>query len=231
MIYEIILISVVGAFLSLDRTAFLQSMVAQPIIIAPIIGAIAGDFSVGLKIGVAFELLWVSVLPLGTYIPPDDTLTSILATACTVIGIRTFAHVNVNAFIALNILLLIPVGYAGRAIDTWIRNRNKLLMRSAEKSCEAGNLKSVEFMNLKGLLNFFTINLLTIAFLLGILLPVLSKIYEIIPVFLINEGMGHVYTLILIIGVALLLVGNRVKSSLKISTVSFLSFSILLELF
>lgn len=58
------------AFLSLDNTHILQGNFSKPLIACSIVGAVLGDFRLGLLVGVTFQVLWLAILPVGgTYFP------------------------------------------------------------------------------------------------------------------------------------------------------------------
>lgn len=232
--FDIIIVSLAGALISLDRTAVFQSMIAQPIITAPIIGLILGDLSIGITIGAALELLWVCALPLGSYIPPDENLAAILTTACTILGLRILNidfsadYSHVYSFGVLNILIFIPIAYLGRISDKWIRNRNTQLSHDADNESEDIDLPKIEHENIKGLFTFLIVNLVTIMAILFITVNIPAMIYMFLPDIII-DALKLIYPLILIIGVVTVLFCNRSKKALTVFTASFLLVSMLLE--
>ena len=82
---EIILASFCGGLLCLDRV-FIQAMISRPVIIAPIIGLLLHNPYAGLVIGAFVELIWLDRIPIGTYIPPNDSITAVVATSTAVIA-------------------------------------------------------------------------------------------------------------------------------------------------
>ena len=69
MILKIIIVSVVGGILCLDRVV-LQAMISRPIVAAPVIGLILGDPYTGLIVGAFIELFWIDRFPIGAYFLP-----------------------------------------------------------------------------------------------------------------------------------------------------------------
>jgi mannose/fructose/N-acetylgalactosamine-specific phosphotransferase system component IIC len=230
MTLDILTISLLGALLSLDRTAAFQSMIAQPIITAPIIGFILGDVYIGIKVGTALQLLWICNLPLGSYIPPDENLAAILITSCAILGTNVIHVNNINSFVVLNILLLLPLAYFGSVVDMWVRNVNSRLSHVADKEVEESNFNQVERKNILGMTVFYIINFAVIFVLLSLSVNLPVLIYKMLPDFFVHR-LAVLYPVILIVGVVTLLYGNKAKKSLAISTVSFLFFSIILEIF
>ena len=75
-----------GGVIGLDRTAAGQFMVSQPIVAGPLTGLILGDVMAGLLIGALLELIWVMDVPVGTFVPANQTVAAVAATAIAVIG-------------------------------------------------------------------------------------------------------------------------------------------------
>ena len=66
---QLIIISFIGAILSLDRI-LAQTMISRPIGSGAIVGLVLNNFNVGLMAGAIIELLWIDESPLGTSVPP-----------------------------------------------------------------------------------------------------------------------------------------------------------------
>lgn len=188
--YHTLLASAAGSFLSLDRTAILQSMVSRPIVASPVIGYMLGDTMTGLLIGCVLELLFIGDLPLGGYIPPNETLISILITAITLIGHKAlsgifvvnlpagFNNADIIFILGFVILISIPMDIICRKADTAVRKHNIRFYNSVVSDLGKGYLKTIGTNNTKGLVILFTVNLLTIFFLT--LVGVLS-VYIVMP--------------------------------------------------
>ncbi len=69
----------IGSLLILDKYAFGEFGLSQPIITGTIIGAINGDIHTGILIGGVFQLIFMGGLPIGRDIPPDGPGASIVA--------------------------------------------------------------------------------------------------------------------------------------------------------
>jgi mannose/fructose/N-acetylgalactosamine-specific phosphotransferase system component IIC len=73
-------VAILGGFICLDKV-FLQAMISRPVVAGPIIGMALSDPFTGLIIGAFIELLWIDRSPMGLYIPPNDSIVAVLATA------------------------------------------------------------------------------------------------------------------------------------------------------
>ena len=58
MIVNVLIVSIVGGILCLDRI-FVQALISRPIVAAPVIGLILGDPYTGLIAGAFIELFWI----------------------------------------------------------------------------------------------------------------------------------------------------------------------------
>lgn len=65
---------VVGALLNLDRQVCGPFMVSRPIMTGFVIGLMIGEISYGIWLGLAVELLWLAILPLGGQVTPNAGL-------------------------------------------------------------------------------------------------------------------------------------------------------------
>lgn len=66
-------LALLAGLLSLDATAFLQSMVSRPIVAGIAAGAVVGDLGLGVVIGATLELVWIGTMPVGAAVFPDGT--------------------------------------------------------------------------------------------------------------------------------------------------------------
>ncbi|RLD16768.1 MAG: hypothetical protein DRI36_05230 [Caldiserica bacterium] len=132
---EILLISLIVGFISIDTIKVGQFMFSRPIIVGSIVGWILGDFYTGLKIGVILELFWIRVIPVGTYYPPDTVITTALAITLTLYF--PGANIPESFCIILSLMVSIPFGIIYKSFQ--IRERkmasryNTLLSDSINK--------------------------------------------------------------------------------------------------
>ncbi|MEK6776095.1 MAG: PTS sugar transporter subunit IIC [bacterium] len=167
---KIFQIALVAGLIGLDRLAFGQFMVSQPIVAAPLIGWMMGDFHTGLLIGVVLELFWLRGLPIGGHIPRDATLSAILtAGLClsrpgSIQGLDTAWMAWVFLWVGI---LLLPAGF----LDQWIRRKNALLIRMAlsSESPEHGVTRAVWMGILIFFLYYFGVTFMVVGFTGGLL--------------------------------------------------------------
>jgi PTS system mannose-specific IIC component len=102
-------------------------MVSRPVVTGPIIGLILNDPFTGLLCGALVELLWIDRLPIGTYVPPNDSITTVIITAAAIITGNTFGH-HSRELATFCILLFLPLGYVSQKMDTFVIKSNGLLL-------------------------------------------------------------------------------------------------------
>ncbi len=131
--WDVLRIAVVGGIIGLDRLAFGQFMVSQPIVAAPVIGWMTGNFHAGLLIGVVLEVFWLRGLPVGGHVPKDATLAAVLTTAVVLLEAPSGGTID-SAWVAWVVLwvgaLLFPAAY----LNQWVRRKNAFLIRVAKSS-------------------------------------------------------------------------------------------------
>ncbi|MCX7995962.1 MAG: PTS sugar transporter subunit IIC [candidate division WOR-3 bacterium] len=67
----VILLTLIGALILLDKYAVGEFGLSQPIVSGAIIGALCGDVQVGIFVGALFQLVFLANLPIGKDVPPD----------------------------------------------------------------------------------------------------------------------------------------------------------------
>lgn len=180
---ELLMASLVGGLISLDRTAFLQIMISQPLIAGTLVGFSLGDPITGLTIGSMLELLWIGAVPVGSSIPPNETAAAVIATSVSIIsgkGMESF-HASPMPVIVFSVLLAIPLAMAGQKVDIYVRGYNKRFALNADRLWESGNFLAIGRENLKGLLSFFISSFFSLIVLTGFGLFVTKTFYPLIP--------------------------------------------------
>lgn len=133
MLSDLLLVGAIGGLVGLDRTAAGQFMISQPIVAAPLVGMALGDWQSGLMLGALLELVWLSELPVGKYIPPDNTAIAVLATGMTVLGGREAGLASPTPMLMLwAVLLSLPLAILAQKADTLVRRYNSGIAARAD---------------------------------------------------------------------------------------------------
>ena len=156
-----IVIALIGGLASLDRTAFGQFLVSRPLVSASLLGAALGYPYQGAFIGISLELLFLSSLPVGSFIPYHPLYPSVVA-----VGI--FAAVNPGSdnweLVPVAILFALPAVWADRFVEgLWRRSNDGLLFR-AEAFFRLGRIHRACALHTLSILRAFVLNAAAILF-------------------------------------------------------------------
>jgi mannose/fructose/N-acetylgalactosamine-specific phosphotransferase system component IIC len=120
----IILITLIGAIILMDKYAIGEFGISQPIISGTIIGALCGDIKTGILIGSLFQLLFLANLPIGKDVPPD-------AQAGSIAGCGSYFIQKLIYQIEPNLMMVFLVGILGSILgnffDVLVRRTNEQL--------------------------------------------------------------------------------------------------------
>jgi len=228
MVLKIILISFAGGLLCLDRV-FIQAMISRPIIIAPVIGIILGNPYAGLIIGAILELFWIDRMPIGIYIPPNDSIAAAFAASLAILAGQSLGSVT-KELMTLSVLIAIPFGIVAKKIDVKIIESNNLLSDQALEDAKTVNIPAIERKVYLGLAKaaVFYIGLL---FLLQIIfIPMLIWVYPNLPLAF-KAMLSLMYYFLPLLGVAVALNSINLRGAVPVFCAIFLVAAAALEFF
>jgi PTS system mannose-specific IIC component len=204
-------------------------MISRPVIIAPLIGLFFNNIYAGLIIGAIIELIWIDRLPIGTYIPPNDSITAVVATSIALLAGSKSGGVSPE-LIALAVLLAIPFGALAKQMDTMIIKSNDALSDQALQDAASNNIRGIERKNYLGLLKVF---LSYAVFLLIVQSLLVSLVVWIFPQ--LNEtllvALSFTYYFLPLVGIAVALNMLKLRNTVAIVCAVFLVVAMLLEVF
>lgn len=160
MLFDLLLVVMIGGLLELDRTSVVQGFFSEPIVTAPIVGWIMGDFILGLKIGVLLELFFLGGISIGGSSPRDGTLSAIVTSvsACAVNSFYGKCALSEEALLALAvILLMIPASHVGKIVDNWIKDANVNTAHQVDCVVKEKGVRVVERTVYKGIVIGFLV--------------------------------------------------------------------------
>jgi len=207
----------------------MQAMISRPVVIAPLMGLLLGNLYAGLIIGAIIELIWIDRLPIGTYIPPNDSLTAVLAVAIALISGSATGGVTPQ-IIALAVILAIPFGSLAKQMDVMIIQSNNVLSDQALRDAQENNLRAIERKNYLGLLKVF--------FFYGVFMLAAQAV--VIPLVIwgyprLNEpllkALSFTYYFLPLLGIAVALNMLKLRNAVPVICAVFLVVSMLLEFF
>ena len=199
---EIFGLSLLAGVFALDVTAFGQIMISRPIVCGPIFGYILGDIVSGFWISLIIELIWINAIPMGTSIPQDVTVVSILS--C-VWGIK-YLHDEKGAIIFAMALALL-LGFLFRYFDVRLRYFNSRIAEWIKVGISSGKESRIDVGVYLGIFLFFVK-----AFLFYLLFIYLGKvflkdIFFMIPLY-IRSGLYVAWYLLPVVGFGISFFGS-----------------------
>lgn len=152
MFQELILISIFGGLVALDKTEAFQSMFSQPLVAGPIVGLLLNDLPGGLFVGILFQLVYLWVMPIGAPTFPDPAVGTVVGSAGFIILRGSFPD-NPNLILLFVLVFVIPFSlFAGWALIKQ-RQLNSKLLTKADLYAEAGKIEGLGrllFLGLSG---------------------------------------------------------------------------------
>ena len=229
MFTEIILASFCGGLLCLDRV-FIQAMISRPVIIAPVIGLLLHNPYAGLVIGAFVELIWLDRIPIGTYIPPNDSITAVVATSTAVIAGQKLGGISPPELIALSILIAIPCGILAKQMDILIIKSNDTLSDQALAEAKKNNIRGIEQNIYLGLIKVFLFDVFYILAILAIFIPSVIWLYPKLNATVIST-LSFTYYFLQLLGIAVAINMLKLQKAIPVFCAIFLVVAVLLELF
>ena len=130
-IIQALLVFIVAFIMGIDQFSFLESLY-QPIVLGPIIGAILGNFELGIVVGGAYQLVQIGSMPIGGAQPPNAIMGTIMTAA---------------EGVGLAVGLAIPFAVFGQYAVTLTFTIMSGLMAKADKAAEEADGKAIAMIN------------------------------------------------------------------------------------
>lgn len=228
MFTKIILLSFCGGLFCLDRV-FIQTMISRPVVIAPFIGLLLHNPYAGLIVGAFVELFWIDRIPIGTYIPPNDSIVAVLATSIAILAGQNMGGTSPQ-LIALAILLAVPFGIIAGKMDTYIIESNNALSDQALEDAKKGNIKGIEQKNYFGLMKVFLSVVFYLLVVQSFLVPSVIWLYpKLTPPII--KMLSFIYYFLPLLGIAVAINMIKLRGALPVFCAVFLILAVAWELF
>lgn len=121
---------ILGSIMLLDKFAFGEFGVSQPIMAGTLLGAVFGDIPSGILVGAGLQLIFLGGLPIGRDIPPDGQAAGIIG--CAAFFIARTSHA-VDQSLSLALLLALIASIFGGALEIVARHFNDRLSRAFKR--------------------------------------------------------------------------------------------------
>ncbi len=221
-------VAFLGGVICLDRV-FLQAMISRPIVAGPVIGLVLSEPLTGLTIGAFIELLWIDRLPMGLYIPPNDSVATVLATAGAILAGRELGSIP-RELISLAILLFLPTAFLAQQVDIWIAKTNERLSRKASEYARLGDIRGLAREHRFGLVKTFTGAFLVIILCIVPGVMILTWVFPLLPERVL-KALAYTYTFIPVLGIGVALNTIKLRGTIPLFAGIFLVAVTLLKIF
>ena len=127
-----------GTFVGVDLVSIPQMMIARPLVAGAVAGAMLGDLSTGLQLGVVFELFQYDILPVGAVRYPEYGPATVAAVSA--------AHAvpgGLLAGIGLGTVVGLVVGLGGGVSLHLLRRLNARAVHKVAPLLEAGDARAL----------------------------------------------------------------------------------------
>ena len=204
-------------------------MISRPIIIAPIIGLILNNPYAGLIIGAMIEMFWIDRIPIGIYIPPNDSLVAVLATSVAILAGQKLGSVSPE-LIAFSILLFIPFGILAKQMDIMIIKSNDILSDQALEDAKKSNIRGIEQKTYLGLIKVLSFYIIYLLILQAIFIPAVIWVYPKLTSTIIKM-LTMIYYFLPLLGIAVAINTIKLRGAIPVFCAIFLIIAVSLEFF
>ena len=149
--FAVLITSIWGGLLALERRAFLQAMVSRPLVGGTVTGALLDDVLAGLMVGLVFELLHLGGASLGGAHPDHDTLPAVTGAALAAGMANASGTDSTPAMWTLAVLLCAPLGRAGLLLENRLDARARKYFGRASAAVTAGDVRKAARQNLRAM--------------------------------------------------------------------------------
>jgi mannose/fructose/N-acetylgalactosamine-specific phosphotransferase system component IIC len=125
---------------ALDAMAAFQFMISRPLVLGWAAGWLGGDTALGLTLGCILELLWINVLQVGAFVPPDLQFATLFTVGGTLLLHSRAAlgeYPDPEAVAVFLLALSIPLGFLGGLAEQRLRRLNIGLSHWVDRRVEA----------------------------------------------------------------------------------------------
>ena len=143
---ELLPMAVLGGVLGLDVVCFPQMMVSRPLVAATLGGAMAGNASMGIIVGVALELIALATLPFGASRYPEWGSAAVVGG-----GIAGAIQADRSGALTIGVLAALATAWVGGLSLVQLRRWNAWLARRRRPALDAGARGTVIGLQLAGL--------------------------------------------------------------------------------
>ncbi|MFQ5511756.1 MAG: PTS sugar transporter subunit IIC [Candidatus Krumholzibacteriia bacterium] len=134
----LILLSLIAGVLAIDDRAGWQSLLAQPVFAALLVGFVTGEVRTAVAVGLILELIWLSILPMRGLRRPDQIAGAVVGAGTAALLMKLTADPRVYFISATGILVGLFAGELGARVSAPLFALLNRRLGRVEFSPEAG---------------------------------------------------------------------------------------------
>ncbi len=227
MFLKVVMVSIIGGFLCLDRTC-LQVMLSRPVVIAPITGFLLGDVLTGLTIGAFLELLWIDKQQIGISVPPNDSLLAVMIVSSLLLANGQHEQTS-HEVMTFAFLIFIPLGYITQKMDTALIQSNEGLSEKALQAAKAADPGGITRQHISAIVKTFAVYFLFLFVSIIVGIMIIEAAFPLLPVF-VMKAMSLMYLVIPAVLIAVCLSTVKIRRTVPIFCALFLVTMVIIEL-
>ncbi|MDX2014224.1 MAG: PTS sugar transporter subunit IIC [Myxococcaceae bacterium] len=206
-----------GGLLALERRAFLQAALSRPLPAAVGVGALLGDVTSGLMVGLVFELFHLGGASLGGAHADHETLPAVAGAALAVSLGHASGSDATPAVWSLAILLCAPLGILGRRVDGRLDARARRYLGRLVDAVDSGTVEDAVRQNLRAMWPHFAFSALVCGAAVGTG-TLLAAAEQALPASLVR-GLAWAYPLLATVAAAVAVHASQGQGRLRIAAV------------
>lgn len=141
-IIQALLVTLVAIIATIDYNGPLF-YIHRPLVLGTLVGLVLGDIKQGIMIGATLELMWLGVVAVGGYTPPDTISGAIVGAALGIVS----GH-GIEAAVAI----AVPVAVVTQQLDVLAKTADIALVKKADKDAEKGDTSKIALYHYGSLL-------------------------------------------------------------------------------
>lgn len=143
--FKILIISLLAGVIHLDVLVFGQFMISRPIVVGWLLGYFLGIPEYGVLLGVFFELVYITEIPVGVKIPVD-------ATSSTIFSIVGF---QISRCLVLSIIFGFFIGFLYKYLDILGRSLNSVVLSWVDTAEDDVVIKRINLLVIYGIISTY----------------------------------------------------------------------------
>jgi mannose/fructose/N-acetylgalactosamine-specific phosphotransferase system component IIC len=166
-----LLLSLIAGALAVDERAGWQSLLAQPVFAALIVGAVTGELQAAIAVGVVLELVWLSVLPMRGLRRPDQVAGAITGAGTASLLLHLTADPRTGLIVGTGVVVGLVAGELGGKLGQPVyalQNRYLSTVEFSPQSDRSSITRRLLALQLGSLVFIFAVETMLVLLLLGV---------------------------------------------------------------